>query len=49
MKFKIKARKANGEEYEDERDSSDKFSLYSELKADGDTLLTAKENYEIYH
>ena len=43
MKFKIKARKANGEEYEDERDSSDKFSLYSELKADGDTLLTAKE------
>lgn len=43
MKFKFKARKINGEEYEGERDSADKFSLYSELKSDGDTLLTAKE------
>jgi type IV pilus assembly protein PilC len=43
MKFKIRARRANGEEYEDERDSRDKFSLYSELKTEGDALLTAKE------
>jgi type IV pilus assembly protein PilC len=43
MKFKIKARRINGEEYEDERDSSDKFSLYSELRVSGDTLLSIRE------
>jgi len=43
MKFKIKARRVNGEEYEEERESGDKFSLYSELKSSGDSLLTIKE------
>ena len=43
MKFKFKAVKRGGERYDGIRDSSDKFSLYAELKADGDTLITAQE------
>jgi len=43
MKFKFKARKENGEEYEGVRDSADRFSLYSELKTEGDTLFWVKE------
>jgi type IV pilus assembly protein PilC len=43
MKFKFKAVRQNGERYEGVRDSKDKFSLYADIKADGDTLITAQE------
>ena len=42
-KFKFKAIKKNGEKYSGIRESSDKFSLYAELKFDGDTLVSATE------
>ncbi|MFA6227350.1 MAG: type II secretion system F family protein [Candidatus Paceibacterota bacterium] len=42
MKFKFKAIKQNGERYEGTRDSADKFTLYADLKSDGDTLVTAQ-------
>lgn len=42
-KFKFKAIKINGEKYKGIRDSSDKFSLYAELKTEGDTLISAFE------
>ena len=43
MRFKFKAIKQNGDRYEGVRESSDKFTLYADLKADGDTLITAQE------
>lgn len=41
MKFNFKAVKSNGSEYDGVRESATKFSLYAELKAEGDTLITA--------
>jgi len=41
MKFKFKAIKKDGEKYEGTRESTDKFTLYEELKSEGDTLLVA--------
>ncbi len=43
MKFRFKAIKPNGERYKGVRDSTDKFSLYAELKSEGDTLISATE------
>ncbi len=43
MKFKFKAIKKNGGKYEGIKESSDKFALYEELKAEGDTLISASE------
>ncbi len=43
MKFKFKAIKNNGNKYDGTRESRDKFSLYEELKAEGDTLISAYE------
>lgn len=41
MKFNFKAVKASGEKYDGVRDSASKFTLYAELKAEGDTLIGA--------
>ena len=43
MKFKFKAVKKDGTKYEGKRESTDKFSLYEELKSEGDTLISASE------
>ncbi len=43
MKFKFKAVKKDGGKYEGEKESADRFSLYEELKAEGDTLLSTVE------
>jgi type IV pilus assembly protein PilC len=43
MRFKFKAIKNNGERYEGIRESLTKFSLYTELKTEGDILLSAEE------
>lgn len=43
MKFKFKAIKSNGERYEGVVESSNKFSLYNELKAQGNMLISAEE------
>lgn len=41
MKYRFNAIRQNGERYSGERDSVDKFSLYAELKTEGDTLIGA--------
>jgi len=41
MKFKFKAVKKDGGKYEGTKESNDKFTLYEELKANGDTLISA--------
>ncbi len=41
--FKFKAKKADGEIYEGEKDALDKFALYRDLKTTGDIVLSAKE------
>lgn len=43
MKFKYKAVKKNGGRYDGIKESVDKFSLYEELKVEGDTLISASE------
>ncbi len=43
MKFKFKAIKKDSGVYSDIRDSRDKYTLYEELKGEGDTLLSATE------
>jgi len=52
MKFKFKAVKKDGGKYEGTKESNDKFTLYEELKANGDTLISAsaitKPKFEIY-
>jgi type IV pilus assembly protein PilC len=40
-KFKISAINKDGEKYEGSRDSNDKFSLYEDLKSEGETLISA--------
>jgi type IV pilus assembly protein PilC len=42
-RFKFKAIKKSGEKYVSVRESEDKFSLYAELKFEGDTLVSASE------
>ncbi len=46
MHFKFKAIKSNGIKYEGTRQSHDKFTLYAEIKAEGDTLITAQEIFK---
>jgi type IV pilus assembly protein PilC len=46
MHFKFKAIKSNGIKYEGVRQSRDKFTLYAEIKAEGDTLITAQEIFK---
>jgi len=46
MHFKFRAVKSNGEKYQGTRESHDRFSLYAEIKAEGDTLITAEEIYK---
>ncbi len=43
MKFNYKAQKANGEIYEGSREAIDKFTLYKDLKKEGETVVTAQE------
>lgn len=43
MRFNFTAIKKDGKKYSGLRESYDKFSLYEELKNEGDTLLTASE------
>lgn len=43
MKFKFKAISANGERIEGVSESQSKFSLYNELKIQGNTLVSAQE------
>ncbi|MFA5651766.1 MAG: type II secretion system F family protein [Candidatus Paceibacterota bacterium] len=43
MKFKFKAIKKNGDKYIGTKESNDKFSLYEELKSEGNTLISASE------
>jgi len=43
MKFKFKAIKKTGEHYEGEREASDKYALYRDLKKEEDTVLSAFE------
>jgi type IV pilus assembly protein PilC len=40
-KFKISAINKEGKKYEGSRDSNDKFSLYEDLKGEGETLISA--------
>src|SRR3989344_1330472 len=42
-KFNFKALKPSGETYEASRESSDKFSLYREVKNEGDTVVDVSE------
>lgn len=42
-KFNFKAVKSTGEKYEGSRESADKFSLYKEVKNEGDTVIDAHE------
>lgn len=42
-KFKIKAINKDGKKYDGFRDSNDKFSLYTDLKNEGETLISAIE------
>ena len=42
-KFKINAINKDGKKYDGSRDSNDKFSLYAELKDEGETLISAIE------
>jgi type IV pilus assembly protein PilC len=43
MRFTFKAINKTGEKYEGTRESTTKFTLYNELKAEGDTLIVASE------
>lgn len=43
MKFRFKAVDKNGKKYEGIRESTDKFTLYEELKLEGDTLILTSE------
>jgi len=43
MKFKFKAIKKDGSKYNGIKESNDKFTLYEELKAEEDTLISASE------
>jgi len=43
MKFHFKAQKSNGEVFEGEREASDKFVLYDDIKREGATMLFANE------
>lgn len=43
MKLKFKAIRKNGEKYEGVTESQSKFSLYNELKAEGNMLISAEE------
>ncbi len=43
MRFKFKAIKSSGERYEGVAESSGKFDLYNELKAEGSMLISAEE------
>ncbi|MBI2475796.1 MAG: type II secretion system F family protein [Candidatus Taylorbacteria bacterium] len=43
MRFKFKAQKANGEVYEAEREAPDKFTLYRDLRKEGDVVLATAE------
>lgn len=43
MRFKFKAVKQNGEKYESVRESADRSSLYTDLKSEGDILISAEE------
>jgi len=43
MRFKFKAIKKNGERYEGTQESQSKFSLYNELKEEGNMLVSAEE------
>src|ERR1035437_5876425 len=43
MKFKFKAITKDGAKYDGVRESNDKFTLYEELKAEGDMLLSTEE------
>jgi type IV pilus assembly protein PilC len=43
MRYKFKAIKNNGERYEGILESQSKFTLYNELKADGEMLISAEE------
>ncbi len=51
MEFKFKAIKKDGGKYDGIKESKDKFTLYEEIKTDGDTLISAfpikKEKFEI--
>lgn len=42
-KFNFKAVKSSGETYEASRESADKFSLYREIKNEGDSVIRASE------
>lgn len=42
-KFNYKAVKSSGETYEASRDSVDKFSLYKEVKKEGDSIISVSE------
>lgn len=46
MKLTYKAQKSSGEFYEAEQEASDKFALARELKAAGETLISAEEKSE---
>src|SRR3989344_2356297 len=41
--FKFKAEKSSGEIYEGKRSAPDKFTLYQDLKREGDTVLSTEE------
>lgn len=43
MLFKYKAQKTNGELFDGEREATDKFALFDDLKKEGTTMLFARE------
>lgn len=49
MRLRYKAQKGNGEFYEGEREAADKYALAHELKAAGETLVSAREPGAGFH
>lgn len=54
MKFHFKAQKSGGEIYEGEREALDKFTLYREVRKEGDTILAATpvvagQSFDVLH
>ncbi len=43
MKYKYKAKKADGTEYENTHEAKDKFALYRDVRAEGGTVVSVKE------
>ena len=43
MKYKYKAKKTDGTDYEGIKDAKDKFALYRDIRQEGGTVVSVKE------